>query len=90
MSARDERDILDWISPMTYGKHHISVKEARTPGTCEWLLQSEKFCEWWKAKSSAVLWLQGSSKCIDIVIAILSDADLFSWNWENIYHLQGY
>ncbi|KAJ5649099.1 uncharacterized protein N7484_002822 [Penicillium longicatenatum] len=37
MNARDEREILDWISPIPYGKHHISVKEARTPGTFLWL-----------------------------------------------------
>ncbi|KAJ5535881.1 hypothetical protein N7513_009067 [Penicillium frequentans] len=60
MGAREEREILDWISPIPYGKHHISVREARTSGTCEWLLQSEKFCEWWNINSSAVLWLQGS------------------------------
>ncbi|KAJ5523945.1 hypothetical protein N7494_010595, partial [Penicillium frequentans] len=59
MDAREEREILDWISPIPYGKHHISVREARTSGTCEWLLQSEKFCEWWNINSSAVLWLQG-------------------------------
>ncbi|KAJ5912527.1 hypothetical protein N7504_001410 [Penicillium tannophilum] len=60
MDAREEREILDWISPIPYGKHHISVREARTSGTCEWLLQSGKFCEWWNINSSAVLWLQGS------------------------------
>lgn len=86
MNAREEREILDWISPIPYGKHHISVREARTSGTCEWLLQNEKFCEWWNINSSAVLWLQGSSKRTAVHILEPHDADIISWNGENIPH----
>lgn len=52
-------ELLEWISPMQYTSHHNRVKEARTPSTCEWLLQHEKFHEW-EASPSAILWLQGS------------------------------
>ncbi|KAJ5512855.1 hypothetical protein N7463_002407 [Penicillium fimorum] len=52
--------VLDWIWPIQYGKHHISVKDSRTPGTCEWLLQTDKFREWMTINSSAVLWLHGT------------------------------
>ena len=59
----DERiKVLDWISPILFGKHHDTVKESRTSGTCEWLLQHERFREWEETSSSVVLWLQGSRK----------------------------
>ncbi|KAJ5959510.1 uncharacterized protein N7479_006660 [Penicillium vulpinum] len=61
IDANAEREILEWISPIPYGKHHILRAESRTPGTCEWLLQKGDFCKWWDLKSSAVLWLQGST-----------------------------
>ncbi|GAB1320797.1 NACHT domain-containing protein [Madurella fahalii] len=56
----ERRRILEWVSPILYGKHHNTVKEARTAGTCEWLLRHKKFQEWERTSSSVVLWLQGS------------------------------
>ncbi|RYP57916.1 hypothetical protein DL770_010551 [Monosporascus sp. CRB-9-2] len=80
----DERlKILEWISPIPYGKHHNTVKEARTSGTCEWLLQHERFREWEDTTSSVILWLQGSpgagktfltSKVIDHVQSLLKSS----------------
>jgi hypothetical protein len=55
-------EILNWISSTPYGKHHNTVKEARTSATCEWLLRHKRFIEWWETNSSAVMWLQGSRK----------------------------
>ncbi|KAK9773016.1 putative NACHT domain-containing protein [Seiridium cardinale] len=52
--------ILEWISPILYGKHHNTITDARTEGTCEWILQHEKLQEWENAESSVVLWLHGS------------------------------
>ncbi|KAJ5415114.1 hypothetical protein N7465_003809 [Penicillium sp. CMV-2018d] len=60
ISTKDEREFLEWISPIPYGKHHTFRKESRTHGTCEWLLQDEDFRKWRDSQSSAVLWLQGS------------------------------
>ncbi|OAA62771.1 Ankyrin repeat-containing domain protein [Niveomyces insectorum RCEF 264] len=53
-------EILDWISSIQYGKHHDTVRDARTPNTCEWLLQDHRFRQWEDAASSTLLWLQGS------------------------------
>ncbi|CAI7611281.1 unnamed protein product [Penicillium crustosum] len=83
ISAKDERELLEWISPIPYGKHHTFREESRTHGTCEWLLQNEDFCEWRNYQSSAVLWLQGSmgagktyltSKVIDHVQGLLKSS----------------
>ncbi|KAI1123673.1 hypothetical protein F5Y10DRAFT_47475 [Nemania abortiva] len=57
---QEQKEILDWISPVLYGSHHDRVKEARTSDTCEWLLAHEKFHKWEDANSSMILWLQGS------------------------------
>lgn len=75
-------ELLEWISPMPYRSYHNRVIEARTPNTCEWLLQHEKFHEW-EASPSAILWLQGSpgagktflaSKVIDHIQARLESS----------------
>ncbi|KAI0972635.1 hypothetical protein F4678DRAFT_46057 [Xylaria arbuscula] len=57
---KERTQLLEWISPVQYGKHHKRVKEDRVLGTCEWLLHNNKFREWDAANSSVVLWLQGS------------------------------
>ncbi|OQD98394.1 hypothetical protein PENSOL_c009G01438 [Penicillium solitum] len=83
ISSKDERELLEWISPIQYGKHHTISAESRTHGTCEWLLQDEEFSEWRDYQSSAVLWLQGSmgagktyltSKVIDYIQGLLKSS----------------
>ncbi|CAI7649488.1 unnamed protein product [Penicillium bialowiezense] len=83
IDARDERDILEWISHVPYGTHHRVRVESRTPETCEWLLQTKEFCEWMDYGSSAILRLQGSmgagktyltSKVIDHVRGLLESS----------------
>ncbi|KAF9884807.1 hypothetical protein FE257_001223 [Aspergillus nanangensis] len=52
--------MLEWISPIPFGKHHNNVKDKRTAGTGAWLLQHEGFQNWEKKRSSMLFWLQGS------------------------------
>ncbi|KAI0429867.1 hypothetical protein F5Y09DRAFT_356571 [Xylaria sp. FL1042] len=42
MGKEERIKILEWVSPVQCGKHHKRVEEARSSGTCEWLLQHEK------------------------------------------------
>lgn len=56
----DRQDLLEKISTVKFGKHHDNVKETRTPGTGEWLLQNEAFQHWEETSSSGIFWLQGS------------------------------
>ncbi|RAK82850.1 hypothetical protein BO79DRAFT_260794 [Aspergillus costaricaensis CBS 115574] len=63
--------LLEWISSVPFGDHHGNVKEGRTPGTGEWLLQDSDFCSWEEASSSGIFWLQGS--LIDLYQSMLSD-----------------
>ncbi|QKX62010.1 uncharacterized protein TRUGW13939_09166 [Talaromyces rugulosus] len=60
VNEKEQLEILEWISPIPYKKHHDTVKEARTSDTCEWLLQNKRFREWEDTSSSVILWLQGS------------------------------
>jgi ankyrin repeat domain-containing protein 50 len=64
INSNEQIKILEWISSIPYGKHHDTVKNARTPDTCHWLLQHKKFGEWEDASSSMILWLQGSRKLL--------------------------
>lgn len=51
--------MLEWISPIQFGKHHDNVKDNRTPGTGKWILNHEEFRVWEQKKSSVLFWLQG-------------------------------
>jgi ankyrin repeat domain-containing protein 50 len=62
VNSKEQLEILEWISAIPYGKHHNTVREARTSDTCQWLLQHERFREWQDTSSSVILWLRGSRK----------------------------
>ncbi|KAH8722233.1 hypothetical protein BGZ61DRAFT_416922 [Ilyonectria robusta] len=53
------REALEYISPIRFGNHHQSKHDARTLGTCEWLLKHPIFLEWEESSSSSILWLRG-------------------------------
>ncbi|KAJ5497544.1 hypothetical protein N7463_009531 [Penicillium fimorum] len=59
MDEEKRIEMLEWISSIPFGKNHNNVKEKRTPGTGEWLLQHEDFTTWEQSNSS-IFWLQGS------------------------------
>ncbi|CAG7925132.1 unnamed protein product [Penicillium olsonii] len=79
----DERmALLQKISPLHFGKHHDNVRETRTPGTGEWLLQDGSFRQWEESTSSGIFWLQGSpgtgktyltSRVVDLIKSELED-----------------
>ncbi|KAL2783157.1 ankyrin repeat-containing domain protein [Aspergillus keveii] len=60
MNESDRIEMLEWISPVPFGKHHDGVSEDRTPGTGDWLLTHEDFRNWEARNSSLLFWLQGS------------------------------
>ncbi|KAL7790509.1 hypothetical protein V8C43DRAFT_284753 [Trichoderma afarasin] len=51
---------LEYISTIPIGEHQQEKREARTPRTCEWLLNHSRFIEWKTSNSSSMLWLQGN------------------------------
>ncbi|KAK3934684.1 hypothetical protein QBC46DRAFT_454028 [Diplogelasinospora grovesii] len=59
IDSKDRLEVLEWISPVLYGKHHGTVKSARTAETCEWLIDHQALRKW-QNSSSAILWLWGN------------------------------
>ncbi|KAK4060872.1 uncharacterized protein Triagg1_10564 [Trichoderma aggressivum f. europaeum] len=57
---RTVEQALEYISTIPIGEHQQEKREARTPGTCEWLLNHSKFIEWERSSYSSTLWLQGN------------------------------
>ncbi|QYT03017.1 ANK_REP_REGION domain-containing protein [Trichoderma simmonsii] len=51
---------LEYISTIPIGEHQQEKREARTPWTCEWLLNHSRFIEWERSSYSSMLWLQGN------------------------------
>lgn len=51
---------LEYISTIPIGEHQQEKREARTPRTCEWLLNHSRFIEWERSSYSSTLWLQGN------------------------------
>lgn len=62
MELNELINVLKWISPIEYNLHHDLVRQARTKGTCDWLVQQSKFYEWQSETSSMTFWLQGFGK----------------------------
>lgn len=63
MEMEELVQILNWISPLEYNQPHQRVKEARTKGTCNWIVEQPKFYEWQSETSSITFWLQGFGRC---------------------------
>ncbi|CAG8365369.1 unnamed protein product [Penicillium salamii] len=62
LDNQEVMDILEWISPYRELDRHNIKAEARTPETCEWLLENSTFNCWEQSSSPKVIWLQGSRK----------------------------
>lgn len=53
-------DILSWMSPIPYIKHHSQTKKDILVGTGQWFLNSHQLLEWRQSSSSSILWLRGT------------------------------
>lgn len=83
---------LDWISGVLYGEHHDTVKDLRTFGTCQWLLQAREYLEWQKSSSSMILWLHGTRKYLSplLGICVCSQLMIGSGEGQNLSYLKGH
>ncbi|KAJ5240485.1 uncharacterized protein N7469_002076 [Penicillium citrinum] len=59
MGQKEHIEMLEWISPVPFGKNHDHAKKNKAPGTCEWILDDSKFVNWMQGDSS-IFWAQGS------------------------------
>ncbi|KAI9684613.1 MAG: hypothetical protein M1822_005701 [Bathelium mastoideum] len=59
LNERKYLDILRWISPVPYARHHERHSEGRLLGTAKWLLQHSEYRSWMASSSSSTLLLHG-------------------------------
>lgn len=56
-------DLLRWLSTVEYPRYHADHSTARTPGTCQWLLQHSEFLSWESGSTCSLLLLYGIPGC---------------------------
>lgn len=56
-------DVLRWISTVEYPRYHTDHSTARSPGTCQWLLQHPVFLSWESGSTCSLLLLYGIPGC---------------------------
>lgn len=44
--AQEDKTILDWLTPINYGKQQSDYISRRYPGTCQWFLESVEYQTW--------------------------------------------
>lgn len=74
----DERlSILNWLSDVSFKKHHDFYKSLRSDGTGGWLLAKDSFRNWNDSDSSALLWLHGIGKRVHPWFLSRTEADIW-------------
>ncbi len=53
-------DILQWLSPIPYKKHHEQTRKDILSGTGSWLLQEQQLLDWEVSSASSIMWLHGA------------------------------
>ncbi|KAK8080213.1 hypothetical protein PG997_008031 [Apiospora hydei] len=46
LDRKEDREVLDWLTPLDYGPQHSDYLRRRQPGTGQWLLDSEEYRTW--------------------------------------------
>lgn len=46
LDRKEDREVLDWLTPLDYGPQHSDYLKRRQPGTGQWLLDSEQYRTW--------------------------------------------
>jgi hypothetical protein len=71
-NASESREILDWLSKLSFNDRQNDLFSKRHPGTAEWILKKEAFMEWRKAcrDQCQTLWCPGirESTCITNIL----------------------
>lgn len=57
----------------------------RVPGTCRWVLENDKYTQWWQGQKDGLLWISADSGCGKSVLArSLIDNELRSTNTHTV------
>jgi ankyrin repeat protein len=55
----------------------------RVPGTCEWFLRHERYCEWLDESASNLLWVTADPGCGKSILSKFLINDYRSWMWTD-------
>jgi Cdc6-like AAA superfamily ATPase len=53
------REVLSWLSPVPFVRHHERHSESRIPGSGKWLLDHPQYLSWRNSSNSLILLLHG-------------------------------
>ncbi|GAB1313418.1 hypothetical protein MFIFM68171_03628 [Madurella fahalii] len=73
IAKKEDYEILEWLTPVTFGPQHSDYLGRRQPGTGQWLLDTAEFKTWLKTEKQTLFCpgIPGSGKTI--LTAILID-----------------
>lgn len=65
-SDNERLTILNWLSNISFRKHHELYRSFRIEETGGWLRAKEKFRDWNGSDESALLWLRGAGRIVPL------------------------
>lgn len=86
-----QSEILNWLSEVPVSEFHGKFNDLgtnRLEGTCDWIVQSEEFCQWHSSESSGLLFLRGESELSftlpGVFILVLTKGVSLKWAWARL------
>lgn len=82
--AKERREILQWVSPIASppmpGKYGDG-RAKRLEGTCDWVIEDERFVKWYESDGSAIISLQGTSEFLMRLVGGAKELTFDQWEW---------
>ncbi|KAJ7851874.1 ankyrin repeat-containing domain protein [Mycena leptocephala] len=75
IQSPEDREIINWVSPLNFFPRQADILKARQPGTGEWFLQDHLFKKW-RAGEIHALWCRGIPGAGKTVLASIVVDDL--------------
>ena len=60
LKGSERLDILQWLSPIPYKKHHEQTRKDISSGTGIWFLQDQQLLDWQVSSAPTIMWLHGA------------------------------
>ena len=59
LNGTERLNVIQWLSPLPYMKHHEQTRKDILGGTGTWLLQEQQLLDWQVSSASSIMWLHG-------------------------------
>jgi Cdc6-like AAA superfamily ATPase len=54
LSRKEDLEVLDWLTPIDYGLQQTDHLRRRQPGTGQWLLSTQEYCNWVRERGTTL------------------------------------